>query len=687
MRNRLFYYRLSILRKLESRGISDYTILIVLSVLLGTVAGLVAVIFHSSIEGLTHLLFKNALVRSLPWTVILLPMLGMIFQRLMTRLAPREAGRGGVIDVIEAVSLRNGDIPLKTTLFHFFAPIICMGSGGTVGPEAPAAQTGAGAVSAVGKLLGLSDAKLRVFTAAGAGAAIAGVFNTPMAGVFFCIEVILLNEIRASALSVFLLTSVSASTISRMFLGNEPKFHFGELSLGPPEHLIFFLILGLCCGLLSVLFIKFREYSAKVSANLNQPLLSMAAVGLCMGIVGYQDPQLFGIGYGTINRILAGEIAQQTLILLLALKFVLVSLILAVGGFGGVFAPSLFMGAAFGSAFVGSLNALLNLSLHPTTFALVGMGAVLAGVNSVPITAILLLFEMTNDYRFILPLMVGVVGSHAVSHLVLGGSVYQVKLRHKGLHKVLEFEYGILHTTPVRRVVRKNITLVAENTKAFELVSYFLGEEHHTLYVTNAQGAVTGVINLSSMRHLIADSANLQMVIAQDVAEPIAALIDADDTLADAMPIFAGGIEETAVMENRDPRRIIGVLHHQDVLALLNQSIMKNSLTSQLAHDMANLQEDKIQTVLGFSLAKTAMPEEFIGKTPAELKIRNNYKIELLMIERRSLESDALQQILPNKDVVFHRGDRLIIYGKHEDILAFKTKFDSLPKNGRPYGS
>jgi len=158
----------------------------------------------------------------------------------MVRLAPWPAKQKGVLEIIKAVSLRNGDIPFRTTVFHFLAPAICIGTGGTVGPEASVAQSGAGVVSAAGKLLGLSESRLRMFTAAGAGAAIAGVFNTPLACIFFSLEVVLLNEFRATTLSVFLLASVSASAVSRILLGNDPKF-FLMLSTSDPIVNLYFI--------------------------------------------------------------------------------------------------------------------------------------------------------------------------------------------------------------------------------------------------------------------------------------------------------------------------------------------------------------------------------------------------------------------------------------------------------------
>ncbi|MDZ7369582.1 MAG: chloride channel protein [candidate division KSB1 bacterium] len=670
-------WRKTLADKLHSQGASEYTLLIALSALMGVVAGLVAVVFHSGIDWMTHVFFGEHMPsHSLPELVIFIPVVGMFLQWMMRRIAPDEAKKRGVYEVIEAVSLRDGYISPKTTLFHFLTPIICMGSGGTVGPEAPAAQTGAGAVSAVCRLLGLSKAQMRLFTAAGSGAAIAGVFNTPMAGVFFCIEVVLLNEMHPSALSAFLLTSVAAGSVSRAFLGDAPKFTFGELHLGPPHYLIFFLLLGLGSGVIAILFIKANDYSAQTVERLPLRLPIMLTVGLLMGLSGYVFPQLFGIGYAAVNDLLAGKLSLSTSALLLVLKFLLVTMILSSGGFGGVFAPSLFMGAAFGYLFAGICNQVLGLTLHPTTFTLVGMGSMLAGVNSVPLTSILLLFEMTNDYRFILPLMAGVVGSHAVTHFILGGSIYQFKLRRKGLDKSRDREHSILRDTPVRNLLREKPPCVEETTAVAELVRYFVEKDVERLYVIRPDGQISGVITLATMRYILAESENLQIIIAKDVAEPRPPLIDAEDTLEAAMPVFAKGYEEIPVIESRNPAKFVGVLHHKDVMALLHRAPGSRSLAAKLMEDMVRLREEKMLEITpGLFLYRAPVPDEFIGKTIAELALRNTLRIELMMIERRRFDDLAPQQILPEKDTVFHRGDEMILYGTRENIEIFRQKF------------
>ncbi|MBN2410107.1 chloride channel protein, partial [candidate division KSB1 bacterium] len=648
---------------LASHGASEYTILIIYSIILGTIAGLAAVGFHETIFLISEIIHieKNSFFSNYGWIIIFIPVFGMFLQWVMVRMAPRASKQRGVLEIIKAVSLRDGIIPFRTTLFHFLAPAICIGTGGTVGPEAPAAQTGAGIVSATGRLLGLSESRLRMFTAAGAGAAIAGVFNTPLAGIFFSLEVVLLNEFRATALSVFLLSSVSASAVSRIFLGNDPKFVFNVLNIGPYSQFLFYLLLGVSAGLLSIFFIKSKEFiKSKFDYyyRTHNLLTGMLITGLLMGIAGFLFPEIFGIGYNNINNILSDSLNVQFIILLFFLKFILVILILGSGGFGGIFAPSIFMGACYGYFFAYLMSVLFNLHLDPTTYTLVGMGAMLAGINSVPITAIMILFEMTNNYLFILPLILGIVGSHTITQMVMNGSIYRNELTQEGYRISDGKESTILRSIPVEKITKTDILTIPESTPVSELIRRFLSEEHDTIYTINVDGNLSGVITSGTLHHLITSYHNLHgVVIAKDIADTDFVAIDAKDNLEIAMRLFAKyPVEELPVLQHENRDKILGTLHYQDVLNLYNQKIGKLSIKDELAINVKSLDTDNImEAIPGFSIAEVEIPEKFINKNLAHLNLRNRYKIDVLMIERsRHFEiNDATSsKIMPDKNYI-----------------------------------
>jgi len=671
-------HQLRLGRYLASRGASEYTILVLFSVILGMVAGLAAVGFHKTIELLSGFFWSGHHVWYL---TIAIPAFGMFLQWLMTQRAKKQSKQKGVLEIIKAVSMRNGDIPLKTTLFHFLAPVICIATGGTVGPEAPAAQSGAGAVSAVSKLFGLFESRRRIFTAAGAGAAIAGVFNTPLAGVFFSVEVILLNDFHASVLTAFVLSSVSASAVSRIFLGNEPRFHFGMLHLGPYSYLIFYLVLGIGAGLLSIAFIRANEFSKSSFKKLYRrihPLWAMLIVGLLMGAAGLFFPGILGIGYSSINAILGRSISPGAALLLFILKFVLVILILSSGGYGGIFAPSIFMGACYGYIFSVVFSTVFHITLDPTTFTLVGMGAVLAGINSVPVTAIMILFEMTDNYQFILPLMLGVIGSHVISHFALNGSIYQRELEHAGYRYSAGKEVHVLRSILVEQAARLGIATIAENAPLSEVVRRFLEESNDTIYTVDENNRITGVITSSAFRHLISDYENLRtMLIAQDISDPNVIVIDAEDNLEKAMRLFARHrVEQIPVIYHRKMNQILGTLHYQDVLNVYNHNVTKLSVKDGLAGDLKTLEKNQIAEVMpGISIAEVTVPQKFVGKTIAKLKLRNRFKIDVLMVDRNAgpfqSEEAEPERIMPDINFVLKKGDKLTVYGRTLDVIRF----------------
>ncbi|HSG31143.1 MAG TPA: chloride channel protein, partial [Thermodesulfobacteriota bacterium] len=259
-------------QKLKSLGVPDYTIFVILSIVTGAASGSVAVFFHKFIDLIDYFLFdfiRSSVPALSSFTVILFPAIGMLCVYLLIRLAPKVSKRKGVMEVIKAVATRGGHIPFRTTLFNFIAPSICIGSGCTLGPEGPAAQIGGGIASKLGRIFGLSDTRRRMFTAAGAGAAIAAVFRTPMGGVFFALEVVLLNDFQAPIFSALILASVTASAISQMMLGDKPIFFFDNINTGPYSEFYLYAVCGILAGGLSVLFIKYAEYIKEVFKQKN----------------------------------------------------------------------------------------------------------------------------------------------------------------------------------------------------------------------------------------------------------------------------------------------------------------------------------------------------------------------------------------------------------------------------------
>jgi len=671
---------------LSKIAIPEYTLFAIFAIFIGAIAGLTAVFFHDSINFFNDLLFEQSADGFFflgSAAVILFPVIGMLIQSMMIKISPEISSKRGVAEVIKSVALKGGYISLRTTIFHFIAPVISIGSGGTVGPEGPAAQIGGGVASKMGNIFALSDSKRRIFTAAGSGAAIAAIFNTPLGGIFFALEIILLNDFQSPTFSALILASVTASAISRILLGNISVFHFSIPEFTHYEYLYLFILLGLLAGGLSLLFIRFssfinRLFKKKILKVIPQWAL-MLAVGLLVGVCGFYYKDIFGIGYNGINHMLSENLAWQVVVILIVMKFILVPLTLHSGGFGGLFAPSLFMGAGFGYLFAILINYLFNLQLNPTMFTLVGMGAMLGGINSIPISAILIIFEMTKDYSFILPLMLAVVISTMVVQFVLKGSIHVKHLEEQGYRISHGRETSILRSIFVKDVMRKDAALIPENTPLPKLISQLLESPHSTFYTTGPDGKLAGTITENNLRPIITEYEHIrEMLVARDIARPgVVTVFDTDD-LDQVMKMFESkNFDQFPVVSINDHSKVIGKILRQDVIASYNRESLKHNLADGFARELKSINKTYRSRVAdGYSIIEQLAPKKFIGKSLVELQLRNKYGFEVLMIKPSVAllddEENDKDFIVQDPHYKIKEGDVLVIFGKDESLTAIK---------------
>ncbi len=678
---RFFRFRDSLYKRLLDSGMQDYTIFTVSAIFIGGVVGLAAVFFHETIHFLFDFFFKDFVFNN-PfgyWILIFIPAFGMLIQSIMIKLFPKTAKKKGVTEVIKAVALRGGLIRFRTTLFHFIAPAINMGFGGNVGPEGPAAQIGGGVASKLGQLMGFSDSRRRIFTAAGAGAAIAAVFNTPLGGVFFAFEVILLHDFQSATFSGLILASVTASAVTRIFLGNEPAFIFGSTHIGPYNQFYLYILLGIFTGFVSSLYIF---YSEKIGTFLKEKILKVApqwivmtAVGLALGIAGYFYPDVLGIGYEAINRMLASNYPLQIVLILTVLKFIFVPLILSSGGFGGIFAPSLFIGAGTGFIFVTLINSLFGLHLDATTYTLVSMGAVLGGINFIPIASILIIFEMSRDYSIIIPLMLSVIVSAIIVQLLVKESVHLKHLEKSGLSVTGARQLDILRSIPVRDIMRKHFILIKENTPLPELVGKYIESENKTIYVVNSQNKLIGIISETEIRPIITEYETVKdLFVAADIANQAFPVLHETENLEYAMQVFGKSDFDELPVVDESSGELIGTVSRQDVINAYTKESFKQNLAEGLAVEIKTIDYSRWSKVAdGYSIFELRVPESFVGKSLLELKLRNQYGVEVLMIKQKSNLIDEKEKIIfPEPTYKFQPNDIMVLFGSDENLKKIK---------------
>ncbi len=421
--------------------------LVGLALIIGAGAGLGAVVFRYLIFGITEAVtgqLDYGVAGRVPsthlpwlgvWFLLLIPVVGgLIYGPLVTKFAPEARGHG-VPEVMFAVARNRGRIPAKVAVVKSLASALCIGTGGSVGREGPIVQIGSALGSSIGQWLRVPSTRLVLMVACGAAGGISATFNAPIAGVLFGLELIL-RAFSAQAFGVLVISSVTADVIARSLIGNDTIFHLPLFTLGSPWQLPLFALLGLLAGPLGWLFARvlylIEDGCDKIWRG--PEWLRPAVGGLLLGGLLLALPEMYGVGYPVLQKGVGGGYVLGFLLLLLIGKMVATGLTIGIGGSGGVFAPSLFIGGMGGTAF-GLVWAALFPGLHlsPGAFGLVGMAAVFAGAAHAPITSVLIVFELTGDYAIILPLMFGVALATGVSNLISRDNIYTLKLLRRGV--------------------------------------------------------------------------------------------------------------------------------------------------------------------------------------------------------------------------------------------------------------
>ncbi|HPJ41524.1 MAG TPA: chloride channel protein [Spirochaetota bacterium] len=545
---------------------------VLISVVLGVFAGSGGILFHYLLDQMREFFEPHSISKAYdinPFFIILIPVAGGLVCSLMTKVSPDIAKEKGVLSVIKAVIIRKGFIPIRETLFHLAAPIISIGTGAPLGPEGPAAKIGGGIGSFMSQLFRLSSNDMIMYTSAGGGAAISAVFNAPIAGVFFGIEVILLNDLKNRALSALIIASVVADILSRAVLGNKkifdiPAYHMGELEAYP-----YYLALGVFCGLSAFLYFKFSE-KFKIMFNeklkLHNPFLRLLPATLLFGFFLIWNYELFGIGYTTINKVLHNGILLHNVAILFILKIIFLAMFIQAGAFGGTFAPSLSIGAFLGYLFAFAANRYFPVVLDPVAFALVGMGGVLAGINSIPLTSILLVFEVTGDYQFILPLMLVSIISYLVIIYYRRGSEYTLALMDENIDVTKKGDLDILGKINVGSILKKDMDVADYRTPFRKLVKIIINSKYGDIFVVDDMNHLMGIITLKDVRHAILDNDLADLLIAGDIAVKVPAVRITDPVAIAIMKLKEYELEIIPVVSGEHHSVFEGIITHRDIM-------------------------------------------------------------------------------------------------------------------------
>ncbi|WP_369125425.1 chloride channel protein [Catenulispora pinisilvae] len=491
----------------------------VLAVAVGAGAGLGAIAFRWLIKTFTqafsgHADYSAAGHSANPhvpwlgvWFVLLAPVLaGLLYGPLVYKFAPEARGHG-VPEVMYAVARKGGRIAPQVAVVKSLASALCIGSGGSVGREGPIVQIGSALGSTFGRVVGAGEDRMRLLVACGAAGGIAATFNAPLAGVFFAMELIL-TSFAAEGFGMVVLSSVTASVIGRAAFGNVPFLVLPPFHTARPSQLLLFAALGVLAGAVGVAFSKIL-YAIEDLCDWawRWPEWARPAVGgLLLGVLLLLLPEMYGVGYPVLGNAVAGKYAIGFLVLLLVGKMVATSLTIGIGGSGGVFAPSLFLGAMLGSAFGILAHDVFGAAAGGIgSYALVGMGAVFAGAARAPITAVVIMFELTGEYSIIVSLMAAIVLATLTGKLLTGDTIYTLKLRRRGIDLTAPAPTSPFAGIAIGAVMEPVPASLPATTSLSQAADTLAASRHGALPVTAADGSFLGVASAREVAEVLAE--------------------------------------------------------------------------------------------------------------------------------------------------------------------------------------
>jgi CIC family chloride channel protein len=564
---------------------SETTLLLVLASAVGVSTGLAAVLFIWLIQQAKQLFFGeslfflNHMVTHGDFWVILVPAVGGLFAGPIVYKFAKEAKGHGVPEVMEAIALKGGIIRPRVAFAKSIASAICIGSGGSAGREGPIIQVGSTIGSVIGQVFHMSGSRVKVLVGCGAAAGISAVFNAPIAGVIFSLEIIL-GDYAVKTFSPVIFSSVIASVVSRAFLGDSPAFEVPPYALVSVWELPLYIVLGIGCAFVALAFTKLLYFSEdrfdsfKIPGSL-KPVLG----GLGVGAIGMFFPQVFSSGYETISNAMHGELSIQLLAALIFLKILATSFTLGSGNSGGIFAPSLFMGAVAGGLY-GELvhNLFPTVTASSGAYALVGMAAVLAGTTYAPITALLIIFEMTGDYRIILPLMLVVVSSTLVANRFCSESIYTLKLARRGINLLGGRDKDVMESIRVEEVMHRDYDTIRDTSPISQVFNIMENSRSSFFPIVDYRGRMVGTLSFQDLRTILFSRDRIgldSLVIAQDICNTDPPVLFPDNTLDVALEKFAlRDLEFIPVVEHGQSSKMVGILKKTDIFRAYHKRLL-----------------------------------------------------------------------------------------------------------------
>jgi CIC family chloride channel protein len=615
--------------------------------------------------------------RSMAWYWrIAIPTFGGLLVGPLIYFFAREARGHGIPEVMKAVAVRGGVIRARIVGIKALASALSIGTGGSVGREGPIVQIGSAFGSTIGQQLKLNAAGVRTLVACGAAAGISATFNAPIAGAIFAAEIIV-GDFAVTQFTPIVISSVVASVVTRYAIGNHPAFIVPEYEIVSPFELAPYMVAGVVAGLVAVAFIRTLSFSEDLFAKVPIPEWSRAALGgAIVGTVAIWLPEVYGVGYTTISGALAGTMTAGLMGTLVLAKIFATSVTIGSGGSGGVFAPSLFLGAMAGGV-IGTLveDYFPGATASSGAYALVTMGAVVAAATHAPVSAIIIIFELTQTIEIIPALMTACVISTLVSQLSYRDSIYTTKLRRQGIDIFETKDPNVLKDLFVRDVIVPEPIVVLASADFKTMLDFVVQSSNSQLYVESPSGDHLGAISLLELRRLIYEQETLQhIVVAGDLVDSSHPVVTDDVDLSVVMKIFSGThIDEIAVVDADDRNRLVGTVHEKDVIEASNREQIRRDLAGGIKTSISAAGSGQtVELGDGYQLREIMAPPHVTGRSLRRLTLRERIGVQVLLVRSKKAGGGTRLRV-PHGDDVMVEGDAVIVAGTIEALDMLDT--------------
>ena len=646
----------------------------------GICGGLGAIAFRFITHFLTRVfLGSEDVVRGMetlePWLRVLVPAAGGLAGGLVASYFFGEKGPSGISHLIEVVSIGRRTVRVRPSLARGVSSLLVISSGGSEGREGPIIQIGAGFASALARWWRVSPERVRILTACGMAAGVAGAYNTPIAATLFVLEVV----VGSFSMAIFgpaVVSAVVSTLLVRWVLGDEPVYQVAPFRVESAIEYLPFVGIGLLGGLGSAIFVRALSIGKRLFSLTKLPAwATMAIGGAIVGSIAIFVPQVCGNGFEATDRILHGNPTLAILLLLLLAKTVATTATIGSGGVGGVFTPSLMVGAALGGSVAHLVHlAFPHLSAPVGGYALLGMGGMMAGVTRAPLLAVIMIFELTQNTAVLLPMMAVSVLAVVAARALQKDSIYVASLRSAGIVWEKTPEATALASLRVRDIMRRDVALIPASTTLPQIVAAFLRSRSLLLYVGDEEGRLMGAVDIHDVKESFPDKELSALVVAADILTEIP-FVTPDESLTTVNEkLWFRDVGQLPVVDSATSRKFLGIVTQRDLLGAFDSEVLRRNRLFTPVRSFGERGSGGLEFLElpeSHRLVEIDVPAALEGLTVADAAPRARFGISVLAVNR--MGRDGIERrFVPGPADRFEHGDVLVVLGTDEAIAKLQ---------------